>query len=175
MTQTGRVLPLATGNLKHQTALSVAYGTGLRASEVVALKVGDVDSQRMTLSIEQGKGRRDRYRIQTRWGEGHSYHDPEVSTPNLRAWFKQMIQKYPSMNGPLAPQPLPEDDPRLTDYSVGREIIYAAFAWSVAEDAYKTMFTLAARHNVGFFNVSSDKGEVWRPNGKGGLELESRR
>jgi hypothetical protein len=117
----------------------------------------------------------DWYRVQTRWGEGHSYHDPEVSTPNLRAWFTEMIQKYPSMNGPLAPQPLPEDDPRLTDYSVGREIIYAAFAWSVAEDAYKTMFTLAAKHNVGFFNVSSDKGEVWRPNGKGGLELESRR
>jgi integrase/recombinase XerD len=51
----------AAGNLKHQTALSVAYGAGLRASEVVALKVGDVDSQRMTLRIEQGKGRRDRY------------------------------------------------------------------------------------------------------------------
>ena len=50
----------AAGNLKHQTALSVAYGAGLRASEVVALKVGDVDSQRMTLRIEQGKGRRDR-------------------------------------------------------------------------------------------------------------------
>ena len=111
----------------------------------MALKVDDVDSQRMTLRIEQGKGRRDRYRIQTRWGEGYSYHDPEVSTPNLRAWFTEMIQKYPSMNGPLAPQPLSEGDPRLTDYSVG------------------------------FFNVSSDKGEVWRPNGKGGLELESRR
>ncbi|CAB3808788.1 IS91 family transposase ISMno24 [Paraburkholderia ultramafica] len=51
----------AAGNLKHQTALSVAYGAGLRASEVVALKVSDVDSQRMTLRIEQGKGRRDRY------------------------------------------------------------------------------------------------------------------
>lgn len=51
----------AAGNLKHQTALSVAYGAGLRASEVVALKVGDVDSQRMTLRIEQGKGRKDRY------------------------------------------------------------------------------------------------------------------
>jgi site-specific recombinase XerD len=51
----------AAGNLKHQTALSVAYGAGLRASEVVALKVGDIDSQRMTLRIEQGKGRRDRY------------------------------------------------------------------------------------------------------------------
>ena len=51
----------ATRNLKHQTALSVAYGAGLRASEVIALKVGDVDSQRMTLRIEQGKGRKDRY------------------------------------------------------------------------------------------------------------------
>ena len=51
----------ATRNLKHQTALSVGYGAGLRASEVIALKVGDVDSQRMTLRIEQGKGRKDRY------------------------------------------------------------------------------------------------------------------
>ena len=39
----------------------VAYGTGLRASEVIALKVGDIDSQRMTLRVEQGKGRKDRY------------------------------------------------------------------------------------------------------------------
>jgi integrase/recombinase XerD len=51
----------STRNLKHQTALSVAYGAGLRTSEVAALKVGDVDSQRMTLRIEQGKGRKDRY------------------------------------------------------------------------------------------------------------------
>src|SRR5205085_1744479 len=43
------------GQLKDQTALSVAYGAGLRASEVVALKVTDIDSQRMTLRIEQGK------------------------------------------------------------------------------------------------------------------------
>jgi integrase/recombinase XerD len=55
-----RRLIAATGNLKHQAALSVAYGTGLRASEVVALKVGHIDSQRMTLLIEQGKGRKDR-------------------------------------------------------------------------------------------------------------------
>ena len=51
----------AAGNLKHQTALSVAYGAGLRAAEVVALKVGDVDSERMILRIEQGKGHKDRY------------------------------------------------------------------------------------------------------------------
>ncbi len=56
-----RRLIAAAGNLKHQTALSVAYGAGLRVSEVVALKVSDIDSQRMTLRIEQGKGRKDRY------------------------------------------------------------------------------------------------------------------
>jgi len=51
----------AVDNLKHQTALSVAYGAGLRVSEVVSLKISDIDSQRMTLRIEQGKGSKDRY------------------------------------------------------------------------------------------------------------------
>jgi integrase/recombinase XerD len=51
----------AAGKPQYQAALSVAYGAGLRASEVVALKVGDIDSTRMTLRIEQGKGRKDRY------------------------------------------------------------------------------------------------------------------
>ena len=49
------------GHIKHQTALSLAYGTGLRVGEVVALKVGDIDGQRMTLRVEQGKGLKDRY------------------------------------------------------------------------------------------------------------------
>ena len=51
----------AAGTPKYQAALSVAYGAGLRASEVVSLKVGDIDSNRMTLRVEQGKGRKDRY------------------------------------------------------------------------------------------------------------------
>jgi integrase/recombinase XerD len=55
-----RLLEAAPG-LKVKAALSVAYGAGLRVSEVVALKVSDIDSQRMTLRVEQGKGRRDRY------------------------------------------------------------------------------------------------------------------
>lgn len=45
---------------KYKAALSAAYGAGLRVSEVVALKVSDVDSERMLLRIEQGKGRKDR-------------------------------------------------------------------------------------------------------------------
>jgi integrase/recombinase XerD len=67
----------AAGNLKHQTALSVAYGAGLRVSEVVALKVGDIDSQRMTLRIEQGKGRKDRYAMLS-----------PVLLERLRAWWR---------------------------------------------------------------------------------------
>ena len=46
---------------KHKAAFATAYGAGLRVSEVVALKVGDIDSERMLLRIERGKGRKDRY------------------------------------------------------------------------------------------------------------------
>ena len=67
----------AAPNLKHQAALSVAYGAGLRASEVIALKVGDIDSQRMTLRVEQGKGRKDRYAMLS-----------PVLLERLRAWWR---------------------------------------------------------------------------------------
>jgi site-specific recombinase XerD len=51
----------AAGSLKYQAALAVAYGAGLRASEVVHLTVTDIDSRRMVIRVEQGKGKRDRY------------------------------------------------------------------------------------------------------------------
>lgn len=72
-----RRLIAAASNLKHQTALSLAYGTGLRASEVVALRVGDIDSQRMILRVEQGKGRKDRYAMLS-----------PVLLERLRAWWR---------------------------------------------------------------------------------------
>ena len=55
-----RLLEAAPGP-KHKAALSVAYGAGLRAMEVVALKVSDIASKRMMLRVEQGKGRKDRF------------------------------------------------------------------------------------------------------------------
>ena len=67
----------AVDNLKHQTALAVAYGAGLRASEVVSLKISDIDSQRMTLRIEQGKGSKDRYAMLS-----------PVLLERLRSWWK---------------------------------------------------------------------------------------
>jgi integrase/recombinase XerD len=55
-----RFLEAAPG-VKYKAAFSVAYGAGLRVSEVASLKVSDIDSERMLLRVEQGKGRRDRY------------------------------------------------------------------------------------------------------------------
>jgi site-specific recombinase XerD len=67
----------AASNLKYRTVLSIAYGTGLRVSEIVALKVSDIDSQRMTLRVEQGKGRKDRYAMLS-----------PVLLERLRAWWR---------------------------------------------------------------------------------------
>ena len=48
-------------SLKHRTWLTTTYATGVRPSELTHLRVGDIDSQRMVVRIEQGKGRKDRY------------------------------------------------------------------------------------------------------------------
>jgi integrase/recombinase XerD len=57
--EVARLLNAAPG-LKYKAALSVAYGAGLRAAEVVSLKVSDIDSKRMIIRVEQGKGGKDR-------------------------------------------------------------------------------------------------------------------
>ncbi len=67
----------AAKTLKHRTALSVAYGAGLRVSEVTALKVGDIDSRRMLLRVEQGKGHKDRYALL-----------PPILLERLRIWWR---------------------------------------------------------------------------------------
>jgi site-specific recombinase XerD len=55
-----RMLEAAPG-LKYKAALSVAYGAGLRLSEIISLKISDIDSARMVIRVEQGKGNKDRY------------------------------------------------------------------------------------------------------------------
>ena len=57
--EVARLLNAAPG-LKYKAALSVAYGAGLRAAEVTSLKVCDIDSKRMIIRVEQGKGHKDR-------------------------------------------------------------------------------------------------------------------
>jgi integrase/recombinase XerD len=74
--EVARLLDAAPG-LKYKAALSVAYGAGLSAAEVVSLKIGDIDSKLMVIRMEQGKGRKDRNVML-------SLHLLEL----LRAWYK---------------------------------------------------------------------------------------
>jgi len=74
--EVARLLDAASG-LKYKAALSVAYGAGLRASEIISLKIGDIDSARMVVRVEQGKGRKDRYVMLS-----------EHLLGLLRAWWK---------------------------------------------------------------------------------------
>ena len=78
----------AAGKPKYQAVLPVAYGAGLRASEVVALKVGDIDSTRMTLRVEQGKGRKDRYAMLS-----------PVLLKCLRVWWQAAHAKGKMLDG----------------------------------------------------------------------------
>jgi integrase len=77
--EVARLLEAAPGpGLKYKAALSVAYGAGLRAGEVVMLRVSDIDSKRMLIRVEQGKGGKDR----------HAMLSPQL-LKLLRAWWLQ--------------------------------------------------------------------------------------
>lgn len=121
----------AAWNLKHQTALSLAYGPGLRASEVISLKVGDIDSQRMTLRVEQGKGRKDRYAML-----------PPILLERLRVWWRVgHAQGKILRNGWLFPGMDPMDP--LSTRQLNRAIHAAAEAAKI--DKRVSMHTL--RHS----------------------------
>jgi hypothetical protein len=112
---------------------------------------------------------KDWYDLQTEWSEGHSYDDPAVTTPQLRAWYEEIRKTYPNMNGLGAPSDedlmTPGVEDRLAGYTIGEHAIYADFRWSEAEAAYDTVRRLATEHGVGFYDVSGDEGdgEIWFP------------
>ncbi len=87
----------AVDNLKHRTALMTTYAAGLRLSEVLHLRVTDIDSSRMTIRVEQGKGRKDRYTILS----------PNLLPP-LRAYWKQYPSKHYLFFGITPDKPLNE-------------------------------------------------------------------
>jgi integrase/recombinase XerD len=95
MNDVTRLLEAAPGpGLKYKAALSIAYGAGLRGGEVVMLRVCDIDSKRMLIRVEQGKGRKDR----------HGILSPQLLAI-LRAWWMQCRSKgwlFPGQD-PLLP------------------------------------------------------------------------
>ena len=93
--EVGRLLEAAPGpSLKYKAALSIAYGAGLRAGEVMMLRVSDIDSKRMLIRVEHGKGKKDR----------HAMLSPQL-LELLRAWWLQCRSQgwlFPSRD-PLLP------------------------------------------------------------------------
>ena len=104
---------------------------------------------------------------QLEWSEGHSYDDAAVTTPSLRKFYSELIQTFPPMNGPDSPADEefdadPELEVRVTDYSIGTSVIYAAFAWSQDFKAKPLFTSLAQKHGVAVALVS-DGGAILRP------------
>lgn len=129
--QEAATLIAAARNIKHQAALSVAYGSGLRASEVCRLKVGDVDSERMALRVEQGKGAKDRYAMLS-----------PVVLQRLRAWWRiGHAQGKIFPNGWLFPGLDPMEP--LTARQLNRAVHDAASAAGIA----KRVTTHTLRHS----------------------------
>ncbi len=131
-TQEATQLIAAARNVKHQAALSVAYGAGLRANEVCRLKIGDVDSQRMALRVEQGKGAKDRYAMLS-----------PVVLQRLRAWWRVgHAQGRMLPGGWLFPGMDPMDP--LTPRQLNRAVHDAASAAGIA----KRVTTHTLRHSL---------------------------
>jgi len=103
------------------------------------------------------------YPDQNEQEEPHSYDNPENTDSPLKAWLVEFMKEFPAMNGPCAAGDDMIDDPHVTDYSMGRDVVYCCFAWSLAEEAYQKMKESTAKHSVGFYNVSADDGEIAFP------------
>ena len=112
--EVARFLEAAPG-LKYRAALSVAYGAGLRANEVVSLKIGDIDSTRMVIRVEQGKSLPPRRRGVTKtatscspslcWSfcaPGGRRHGPRAGCSPGRTW--SILSRHASSTVPAMPR-----------------------------------------------------------------------
>ena len=98
---------------------------------------------------------------QVEWSEEISYDNPADTSVALRNWFMEMIEMFPPMNGPFSNEDF--DNSHQSDYTIGGDIIYVAFAWSVSEKALELSWASAIKHGVGFFDVSADNGAILFP------------
>lgn len=94
----------------------------------------------------------------------------DSNNPQSRLNNHNWEETFPPMNGEYAPDfefPAENEDldSHITDYSIGKEIIYAAFSWSVAEEACNLTRKLAKKYDVGFFDVSENEGDIILPDG----------
>lgn len=88
--------------------------------------------------------------LQTAWSAERDYNSTRGTEPKLTAWFTEMIETFPALNGEhrLTDEEIFADEnveENLTDYSIGSDMIYAAFGWPMAGKANKTALELAKK------------------------------
>jgi len=109
----------------------------------------------------------DWYEAQTEWPEDHGYDDPALAAPALQAFYAELSATFPPVSGDAA-----EELESGADYTIARDLIYVSFLdWDKIDQAHETVYRLAARHALGFFDVSSDIAEVWLPDNNDGLRV----
>jgi hypothetical protein len=106
---------------------------------------------------------------QANWSEPHPYDDPAFTTPSLRAWFMEMIERFPALGGPYAAS----RDQRTASYCIGYYLIYVAISFD-KHATHERAFELAGKHHLGFFAASSPDGEIWLPRVGDNLVLTSK-
>jgi len=105
---------------------------------------------------------------QADWSEPHPYNDPAFTTPSLRAWFMEMVERFPALNGPYASP----RDRRAAGYC-GYHLIYIA-VWFDKQATYERAHELAGKHRLGLYEASSPDGEIWLPGAGDELVLASK-
>jgi|CXWL01.1.fsa_nt_gi hypothetical protein len=88
--------------------------------------------------------------------------DPAAMTPSLRGWYADMTIDFPDHNASTDVDGLGD---AATGYSACPTAIYADFRWPKSESAFRRVTELAAKHRLGFYDVSGSKGQVWGPRG----------
>ena len=137
--EVARLLEAAPGP-KYKAALGTAYGAGLRVSEVVALKVSDIDSTRMLIRVEQGKGRKDR----------HAMLSPQL-LGLLRAWWRESKRR-----GVMLPQGwlFPGQNP--VNHLTTRQLNRAVHAAAAAAEIRKRVTPHTLRHSFATHLLEQD-------------------
>ncbi|MGM9486689.1 hypothetical protein [Ideonella sp. YS5] len=114
----------------------------------------------------------DWYDERTEWEDELDYNDPANASPALQDWFDEMRQLFTPLNGPFAASDAGEGPlDKVADYGIGPDIIYVAFSWSCAEEAYEHCKRLAEKHGVGFLDASGAEGAAWFPSAEGRLQV----